>query len=149
MSAVARLNEKEQPKPIWILLLILSFWISSPLALRGDLLILRFEDVRSNLEGTIARCLNFLGKTASPEIICNAVHNNTLAKMREKEDRATTLPKSPDEEGRWIGRGSIAGWRGKLTEQQLAAVAVVGVRADGGGALGVDQAAPGAAVAVA
>ena len=94
-------------------------WISSPLARRGDLLILRFEDVRNNLEGTIARCLVFLGKTASPEIICNAVHNNTLAKMREKEDRATTLPKSPDEEGRWIGRGSVAGWRGKLTEQQL------------------------------
>jgi hypothetical protein len=94
-------------------------WISSPLARRGDLLILRFEDVRNNLEGTIARCLDFMGKSASPEIICNAVHNNTLAKMREKEDRATTLPKSPDGEGRWIGRGSVGGWRGKFTEQQL------------------------------
>ena len=30
MSAVARLNEWEHPKPIWILLLILSFWVSWP-----------------------------------------------------------------------------------------------------------------------
>jgi hypothetical protein len=31
MSALARLNEWENPKPIWILLLVFSFWISLPL----------------------------------------------------------------------------------------------------------------------
>jgi Protein of unknown function (DUF2852) len=30
MSALARLNEWEHPRPIWILLLILSFWVSWP-----------------------------------------------------------------------------------------------------------------------
>src|SRR5262245_60875803 len=30
MPALARLNEWEHPKPIWILLLILSFWVSWP-----------------------------------------------------------------------------------------------------------------------
>jgi hypothetical protein len=30
VSAVARLNEWEHPRPIWILLLILSFWVSWP-----------------------------------------------------------------------------------------------------------------------
>jgi hypothetical protein len=39
--------------------------------------------------------------------------------MRTKEDIAKTLPKSRDDAGRWIGRGSVAGWRGKLTEDQL------------------------------
>jgi len=31
MSVLARLNEWEHPRPIWILLLILSFWVSWPL----------------------------------------------------------------------------------------------------------------------
>ena len=30
MSALVRLNEWEHPRPIWILLLILSFWVSWP-----------------------------------------------------------------------------------------------------------------------
>jgi hypothetical protein len=30
MTALARLNEWEHPKPVWILLLILSFWVSWP-----------------------------------------------------------------------------------------------------------------------
>ena len=42
--------------------------------------------------------------------------------MRAKEDRAKTLPKSPGEQGRWIGKGAIDGWRKKLTEQQLRVV---------------------------
>lgn len=97
-------------------------WTNSRLAQRGDLLVLRFEDVRADLETTIARCLDFLGKSPSPQAIRNAVLNNTLAKMRAKEDAAKTLPKSFDEEGRWIGRGSVGGWRGKLSEGQLVVV---------------------------
>jgi hypothetical protein len=31
MSALARLDEWEHPRPIWILLLILSFWVSWPI----------------------------------------------------------------------------------------------------------------------
>jgi len=39
--------------------------------------------------------------------------------MRDKEDQARTLPKSPGEEGRWVGKGAVHGWRQKMTEQQL------------------------------
>ena len=94
-------------------------WLNSPPARRGDLLLLRFEDIRDDLEAAVTRCLNFLGKSPSPQAVRNAVLNNTLAKMRAKEDVAKTLPKGNGEDGRWIGRGSVAGWRGKLTEQQL------------------------------
>ncbi len=97
-------------------------WMNSPLAKRGDLLLVRFEDMRNQLEGTVARCLEFLGKEVDPSVIRNVVHNNSLEKMRAKEDRAATLPKSPGEEGRWIGKGAIQGWRQKLTEQQLEVV---------------------------
>lgn len=94
-------------------------WINSPVARRGDLLLLRFEDVRGDLENAVRRCLDFLGKAATPAVIRNAIQNNTLERMRVKENHAKTLPKIFGEEGRWIGRGSVAGWRGRFTEEQL------------------------------
>jgi hypothetical protein len=94
-------------------------WLNSPLAKNGDLLVVRFEEMRKDLAGTVARCLEFLGEKVDQAAIHDAVHNNSLQRMRAKEDRAKTLPKSPGEEGRWIGKGSIHGWREKLTERQL------------------------------
>jgi hypothetical protein len=94
-------------------------WMNSPLAERGNLMTIRFEEMRSDLEGTVARCLEFLGKAVSPSAIRAAVRNNSLERMRTKEDQARTLPKSPGETGRWIGKGAIHGWRQKLTERQL------------------------------
>jgi hypothetical protein len=78
----------------------------------------RFEEMRNDLEGTVARCLDFLGKKTELPIIQAAVRNNSLDRMRAKEDQAKTLPKSPGEEGRWIGKGNVHGWREKLTERQ-------------------------------
>ncbi len=94
-------------------------WTNSPLARRGDLLLLRFEEVRSDLEKAVSRCLDFLGKKVDPAIIRKAVRSNSLEQMRVKEDEAKTLPKSPGEFGRWVGKGSIQGWRNALTESQL------------------------------
>ncbi len=94
-------------------------WLNSPLAKNGDLLVVRFEEMRKDLAGTVARCLEFLGKKVDWDAIHNAVRNNSLNRMRAKEDRAKTLPKSPGKEGRWIGKGSVHGWREKLTERQV------------------------------
>jgi hypothetical protein len=71
------------------------------------------------LKGTVARCLEFLGREVDPDVIQNVVRSNSLENMRAKEDRAKTLPKSPGEEGRWIGKGAIRGWQRKLSERQL------------------------------
>jgi hypothetical protein len=79
--------------------------------------------MRKDPEETVARCLEFLGKNVGASVIRNVVHNNLLDKMRAKEDRAKTLPKSPGEQGRWVGNGAIEGWRQKLTERQLDVVA--------------------------
>jgi estrone sulfotransferase len=79
-------------------------WMNSPLAKSGDLLVVRFEEMRKDLELAVIRAV---------------VLNNSLAKMRDKEDQARTLPKSPGEEGRWVGKGAVHGWRQKLTEPQL------------------------------
>lgn len=97
-------------------------WTNSPLAKRGDLLLLRFEEVRADLESSVQRCLDFLGKKVDPAIIRNAVRSNSLEQMRVKEDAAKTLPKSPGEQGRWVGKGSIEGWRKTLTDRQLLVV---------------------------
>jgi hypothetical protein len=94
-------------------------WMNSPLAQSGDLLVLRFEDMRKDLEGSVARCLEFLGKQVDPSVIQTAVRNNSLENMRAKEDQAKKLPKVPGEEGRQVGRGAIEGWRQKLTQRQL------------------------------
>jgi hypothetical protein len=93
-------------------------WLNSPIARSGDLLVMRFEDMRKDLEGSVALSLEFLGKKVDPEIIQAAIRNNSIEKMREMEDHST-LPKSRLEEGRQIGKGSIEGWRRKLTQQQL------------------------------
>lgn len=94
-------------------------WMNSPLAKNGNLLVLSFEKMRQDLEGTVAECLEFLGKRAESSAIQAAIRNNSLERMRAKEDSAITLPKSPGEDGRWIGKGSVHGWRQKLTERQL------------------------------
>jgi hypothetical protein len=93
-------------------------WLNSPIAKSGELLVLRFEDMRRDPEGSVARCLEFLGKKADPTVIQTAIRNNSLERMRAKEDRSK-LPKSPIEEGRQIGKGAIEGWRRKLTQRQL------------------------------
>jgi Sulfotransferase domain len=94
-------------------------WMNSALAKRGDLLLLTFEEMRKDPESAVARCLEFLGIKVDPSVTQSAVLNNSLEKMRTKEDQATRLPKSPGEEGRQVGKGEIQGWRQKLTQRQL------------------------------
>jgi Sulfotransferase domain len=94
-------------------------WMNSTLARSGDLLVVRFEDMRRDPEGVISRCLGFLGQRIDPFIVQTAIRNNSLEKMRIKEDQSTKFPKVPGESGRQVGRGEIEGWRQTLTEQQL------------------------------
>lgn len=93
-------------------------WMNSPLAQRGDLLVVRFEDMRRDRFGTLVRCMDFLGKPVDSSAVETAIRNNSLEKMREKEDQAEKFPKAPGEEGRHVGRGAIEGWRQKLSPRQ-------------------------------
>jgi hypothetical protein len=93
-------------------------WLDSPLAADGDLLVLRYEDMRREFESVLIRVLDFLGVAVDLAAVRTAALNNTIDKMRTKEDTAARLPKSASEQGRWIGRGSI-GWREEFTVEQL------------------------------
>ena len=100
-------------------------WVDSGLANSGNLLVIRFEDMRFQTEQTLAQTLDFLHVLASRERIREAVRNNSLERMRLKEDTCTEVRfpqhphKSSSEEDRFVRSGSVEGWRQKLTEAQV------------------------------
>lgn len=103
-------------------------WLDCPLSKNGNLLVVRYEDLRKNAEQTLAELVRFLGITPNMDVIRKAIENNSLQQMRAKEDRARKAGepsallgshKSNREDGRFVRKGSIGGWRGKFTDAQV------------------------------
>jgi hypothetical protein len=94
-------------------------WLESPLARRGDLLLIKFEDMRRNTQEAVTQMLEFLAVSADFQVIQQAISNNTVERMREKENTALKLRKTVREEGRFVRNGAVGGWREKLTDAQL------------------------------
>lgn len=103
-------------------------WLESPLVKRGNLMLVRYEDLRGNPEHVLSELLTFVGIKPDPQLIRRAVENNSLKQMRAKEDTAKKTGersvllashKGTGEDGRFVRKGSIGGWRGKMTEAQL------------------------------
>jgi hypothetical protein len=109
-------------------------WLNCPLAKNGNLLVVRYEDLRRDTETGLLEMLEFLGIPADRERVRLAVENNSLRAMREKEDLAktsgATLGKGTllrkhrldREDARFVRTGSVGGWRAKLSEAQIAMV---------------------------
>ncbi len=109
-------------------------WLNCPLAKNGNLLVVRYEDLRKDTETGLAEMLEFLGISADRERVRRAVENNSLRAMRDKEDKAktsgATLGKGTllrkhrvdREDARFVRSGSVGGWREKLSEAQIAVV---------------------------
>jgi hypothetical protein len=93
-------------------------WLDSPAAQGGDLLVVRYEDIRANTEETLAKVLRFLGVDVDRRLIRQAVTNNVLERMRAKEDASIRF-RPRQEEGRQVGRGVVGGWHEKLTGAQV------------------------------
>ena len=105
-------------------------WVNSPLAKNGNLLVVRYEDLRKDTETGLLEMLNFLGIQRDREQIRKAIENNSLRAMREKEEKAkksgATLGKGTllrkhnldREDARFVRSGSVGGWREKLTREQ-------------------------------
>jgi hypothetical protein len=94
-------------------------WLDSPLAQNGNLLPIMFADMRRNTQDTLERIVDFLGFAVQREVIADAIADNTVDKMRAREASAQKLYKTNSEEGRFVRKGSVMGWRDKLTEAQL------------------------------
>jgi sulfotransferase family protein len=96
-------------------------WINSPLAASGNLLVVRYEDMRKDPERTVRQSLEFFGKSAEASVIQAAIRNNSLERMRDKEQRSKRMVKIKGD-GRQVNSGMIERWRTMLTPQQLAMV---------------------------
>jgi len=104
-------------------------WLESPLAKNGNLMVVRYESLRRDSEQVIGQLLKFLGVTPDSRIIRKAIENNSLQQMRAKEDNAIKAGEqsallgchqSPGgEEGRFIRKGSVGGWRSELTDANV------------------------------
>jgi Sulfotransferase domain len=102
-------------------------WLDSPLKAAGNLLVLKYEDLRSQTEDAVARVVDFLGVRARSDAIRKAIANNDVQRMRAKEDRSPQIAglspaKSNGDASRFIRNGAIGGWRSKLSEQQVSRI---------------------------
>jgi hypothetical protein len=110
-------------------------WLDCPLAKNGNLLVVRYEDLRKDTESGLGEMLEFLGISSDPARIRKAVENNSLKAMRDKEEKVkksgvvggkgTLLRKHriDREDARFVRTGSVGGWREKLSEAQIKMVA--------------------------
>jgi hypothetical protein len=96
-----------------------TIWLDSPLASADRLLVVRFEDLRTKPDASLARALEFLGITVNPGKIDASIAANSLAKMRQKEDSSRALAKNRIENGRFVRQGSVAGWRNELSAEHV------------------------------
>ena len=103
-------------------------WLESPLAKNGNLMVVRYEDLRKSPEQVIGQLLEFLGVTPDFQVIRKAIEDNSLQQMRAKEDRAAKAGehspllashKNNGEDGRFVRKGAVGGWRSKLTDAQI------------------------------
>jgi hypothetical protein len=93
-----------------------SSWLDSPIAGTDNLLLVRFEDLRKEPVPWFARMAEFLGVDVDQEKIKLAVENNSIQKMREKENRE---PVRASIKGRFVRDGAVRGWVSKLTPAQV------------------------------
>jgi hypothetical protein len=91
-------------------------WLDSPLGGTPNLLVVRFEELRKNPLQEFTRMAEFLGAGANPGRIEQAIRNNELHRMKEKE-RAE--PQRASVKGEFVRSGAVQGWRNKLTVEQV------------------------------
>ncbi len=102
-------------------------FLDSPIAQTGDMLLIRYEDMRRDTEGALTQILDFLGVQRDRGVILGAIANNTLDRMRVKEDVAKQNPDQikkgtllrNHEKKRFVGAAPLGGWKEKLTPEQI------------------------------
>jgi hypothetical protein len=98
-------------------------WLDSPLKASDNLLLVKYEDLRRDTGREIGRILAFLGIQIEAEKVQHAIAQNTVSKMRSKEDASKSLPASSSEVGRFVRTGSVAGWQERFSQAQIDSVA--------------------------
>ena len=99
-------------------------WLDSPLARTDRLFVIKFEDLRARTEDTLTAVTEFLGIEIDRGAIRTAITNNSVHRMREKEDQVSDIDgyspaKARGDVTRFVRSGSIGGWRARLSEGQV------------------------------
>jgi hypothetical protein len=97
------------------------YWVGSPVD-PATVLLVRFEDLRSETAQALERIACFLGIEADRSAIDTAISRNGLAEMRKKEEVAFAQHIGRDDYVRFVGEGAVGGWNGKLSPAQLARI---------------------------
>jgi len=90
-------------------------WMEAGDSGRSEVLLVCFEELKRNPVQELSRIAEFLGMPVQTARICEAVANNSMDKMRQKE-RAD--PQRASAKGKFIRSGSAGGWRDVFTEEQ-------------------------------
>ena len=101
-------------------------WVDAPLESTGELLLVKFEDLRAHTEDTLGQVMEFLGLPADRLQIQQAIANNNVQRMQEKENQVSDIdgysPQKTNGNGngsRFVRGGSVGKWRRKFSEEQV------------------------------
>ncbi len=81
----------------------------------AEILLVRFDEMRSQPEDSLASMMEFLKVPVERETIRRAVTNNSVEKMRDKEK---VNPQRASAKGRFIRSGAVGGWHERFTDAQ-------------------------------
>ena len=99
-----------------------SSWLDSKTASEGKLHVIKYEDLHQRPVETIEGMIKFLGIEANRERITAALAANTVDQMRTKEDVSGVTFKGKGDDGRFVRKGTVAGWRDRLTKAQAESI---------------------------
>jgi Sulfotransferase domain len=100
-----------------------NFWLESEAGRNGNVHTIKFEELRRDTAGVLQGVIEFFGGSPDPDRISQAVTNNDLEHMREKEDKAPAgdhFARTKNPEIRFVGAGAAAGWKEELDSGQVA-----------------------------
>jgi hypothetical protein len=81
----------------------------------AEVLVVRFDEMRSQPEDSLADMMAFLNLPVEREAIRRAVANNSVLKMQDKEK---VNPQKASARGRFIRSGAVGGWHERFTQTQ-------------------------------
>lgn len=95
-------------------------WLDAHSVLDKNILIIKFEDMRQKTQEKLCEIIDFIGVDVDRQTIHDAINNNAIEKMREKEEKVLhTLFKKFSKDVRFVRQGTAGGWRQKLTNDQV------------------------------
>jgi hypothetical protein len=86
--------------------------------------VVRFERLRGETETVLSEVVRAFGVQADEPTIESAVRNNSVDRMRQKEERAPSdaFARGVDRGIRFVNTGSAEGWKERLNKAQARAI---------------------------